>query len=569
MSSLSSSHRAKKLAIHFGVGASGKVASMLERQNLTGMAASQRDLGFGAIGTLGGGALAPDGNVCFFTGVPINGPDSGQIIDAESAARLFPEWDGAFAGVFWDAQREVLVIATDCLGMQPLYLREGDGELTLVSETKALAGDPDLAAWGAFISIGHPIGERSLLRDVRRVPPGSVLTWDRACGKLDVRRYWDWPEPTDAWRNYDFLGALEQDLRGYAAYGDPGTLLLSGGFDSRLLLFLLQRAQIPADALIVAHDDEHGDADGRLAEAVARLAGIRYRKARPPADFYSSPAYLDYLRASDVGFPSLDLFIARVASQIHDAAIWDGLAPGCVFMPLHQPEGGFDAYLQQEIRGLDSASWRGAKTLFKPEVSAAMYEGFSADLRAEVARVPQDMFGLARFVIGNRSRNRPAMNPLKVYANRTLAFTPGLSRGFMHHAAMIPFAEKLHGRLYRKLFARLGGRAISVPILSGGEWMAGTGANFALSRERIRDFVDGFRTRHPSLFPRARSAPRERSRLLGPHLLDGDDDWLDPAASASLHSMNADNSPTWQLLLHWRAWQWIHHGKPGTAFGAR
>src|SRR5699024_5330040 len=157
--------------------------------------------------------------------------------------------------------------------------------------------------------------------------------------------------------------SLEQDIRAYAAYGDPGTLLLSGGFDSRLLMCLLQRARIPADALIVAHADEWGDADGRLAEGVVKRSGMRYRKAEPPSDFFSSAAYLDYLNASDAGYPSLNLFIAKVASQIESLAVWDGLMPGFVFIPAHQPEGGFESYMQQEIRGGDSTIWQAARRL--------------------------------------------------------------------------------------------------------------------------------------------------------------------------------------------------------------
>jgi len=189
MTAIPDTFRAKKLAIHVGARDAGKIDAMLHRQNLAGMDVHQRDLPWGAIGHLGGCPLPPQGNVCFFTGLPINGPDPTQIVDADAAERLFPQYDGAFTGVFWDAQRKVLMIATDCLGMQPLYLRHGDGELTLVSETKAIPGDPDLAAWGAFISIGHPIGERSLGAGLRRAPPASILTYDPNCDQLEIRRY--------------------------------------------------------------------------------------------------------------------------------------------------------------------------------------------------------------------------------------------------------------------------------------------------------------------------------------------------------------------------------------------
>ncbi|HET8555190.1 MAG TPA: hypothetical protein VFL78_10215 [Rhodanobacteraceae bacterium] len=560
MNVVPTTHRASKLAIHFGADASQRVRTMLHRQNLGNQAISQRGLPSGAIGCLGHAEMPEQDNLLFFTGLPIHGPDIRQVADADTAARRLPDHDGAFAGVFWDEQRGILTVVTDCLGMQPLYMRHAEGELTLVSTTAAMHGDPDLAAWGAFISIGHPIGERSLMDGLQRVPPASILTWDSAQRRLEIRRYWHWPEPSGAWRDHDFLNALEQDVRAYAALGHHGTLLLSGGFDSRLLLFLLKRAGIPTEALIVAHADEYDDADGRLAEAVATGSNMRHRKVHPPADFFSSPAYLDYLRASDVGYPSLDLFIAKVASQIDDAAVWDGLAPGFVFMPLHQHEGGFDAYRQHEVRGRDSAIWRAARTLFKPEIAEAMFEGFSDDFRTETSRLPQDMHGLARFVIENRSRNRASMNPLKVYASRTDAYTPGLSKDFMNHAATIPFAEKRNGRFYRSLFARLDRQALATPFLSGGELMRGSSAGSTYWRERARAQFNAQRARHPRLFPGSPPPRAAHSAFLGAHLLEPDP-WLNPRLRDALKDVNADNYLAWKLLFHWKAWQWLHRGR--------
>lgn len=560
MNVVPAAHRVKKLAIHMGGGAGRQVESMLERQNLVGDASSQYDFDAGSIGCLGG-SLPTRGNACFFTGTPIHGPVVHTITDADAAVRLMPQYDGAFAGVFWDAGRETLVVVTDCLGMQPLYMRHVDGELTLVSETKAIQGSPDLAAWGAFVSIGHPIGERSLLQDLIRVPPASILTFDGKQGRMDIQRYWHWPDPSDDWRDFDFLDALEADMHAFAACGDPGTLLLSGGFDSRLLLFLMVRAGIPAHALIVAHDDEYDDADGRLAEMVVTSTGMPFRKVHPDPDFFSSSDYLEYLRASDVGFPSLDLFIAKVASHIHGTSVWDGLVPGFVFMPLHQPEGGFDAYLRQEVRGNDSAHWRAARLLFRREVCESMQDGFAQDLRAEVSRLPQDSHGLCRFVIENRSRNRASMNPMKVYANQGNAFTPGLSKDFMSHAAIIPVQRKRHGHFYRDLLGRLDPRCLDAPFISGGELMRGRWFSPAFARERLRRAYINQRSRHPSLFPGGSRGSIVRSSFLGEGLLEDHDRWLRDDVRQRLNEPSPVSALAWKLLFYWKAWRWCHEDK--------
>ncbi|NII11152.1 hypothetical protein [Oleiagrimonas sp. C23AA] len=540
-----------------GSDAGHRVADMLGRQHDDGRLATQRDVPGGSIGCLGA-AMPAQGHVCFFVGQPIRGPAVQNIVDADAAARLFPQYDGAFAGVFWDAERQWLVVVTDCLGMQPLYMRHVNGELTLSSQTRALRGDPDFAAWGAFLSLGHPIGARSLMQGLVRVPAASIVTFDVRRGTLDIRRYWQWPDPSDAWRGYDFLGSLEQDVRAGAAYGDPGTLLLSGGVDSRLLLFLLKRSVVPAQALIVAHQDEANDADGRLAQAVAKLAGMRFRRVYPATDFFSSQAYIDYLQASDVGFPSMELFIAKVASHLHGTAVWDGLVPGFVFMPLHQPEGGFKAYLREEVRGAGSAIWRAAKRLFRDEVYEAMREGFADDLRREVSHLSQDAYGLARFVIENRSRNRASMNPLKVYASQGDAFTPGLSKDFMAHAAIIPFEVKQRGHLYRQLLQKLDRRSLAVPFISGGELMPGRVPSLAYGVERLRQHYFQQRARHPRLFPKAGAYKVERSCFLGELLLQEDDAWLHEQVRERLRESGPDIEVAWKLLFHWKAWQWLH-----------
>lgn len=557
-----------KLAVRFG---SADLEAMLDRQNLNGAVHRLRRCGDGEIGCLGGSELPEQGNVLFFTGVPINAPAASRYVDAASAKTLFAQCDGAFVGVFWDAAEQVLVIATDCLGMQPLYLRHTDDELIVVSETKALSGPPDLAAWGAFISLGHPVGDRCLMEGLKRASPASILTYDSKRGSLTIERYWDWPPASDAWRHYDFLSALEADVRGYADYGIDAKLLLSGGFDSRLLLFVLKRAGLPVDALAVAHDDEHGNADGRLAARIARHAGVNFQSVRPPPDFFSSSAYLDYLVASDVGFPSHGLFIAKVASQIDAEALWDGLAPGFLFMPLHQPAGGFDAYLREEVNGWESGIWRATRQLFKPEIAAAMYEGFAQDIQSEFANLPRDGTGLTKFVIENRSRNRAAMNPLKVYANRSLAFTPGLSRELISHAVTIPFEEKKGGRFYRRLFARCDRRALSEPFLSGGELMPARRRTLTYYRERLKlEYYRSLR-RHPRLLElaSARSAAVDaRSEFLSERLFEHDS-WLSRGAFEKLRRDPDKHAAAWRLLFHWKAWQWVHSGRLNTVLNKK
>lgn len=177
------------------------------------------------------------------------------------------------------------------------------------------------------------------------------------------------------------------------------------------------------------------------------------------------------------------------------------------------------------------------------------------------------MTSLARFVIENRSRNRPAMNPLKVYANRARAFTPGLSKDFMAHAATIPFQEKQHGRFYRRLFDRLDKRALSVPFVSGGELLPGHHFSLSYYRECLRAEQSRYRSRYPRLFPGRRIAPPKRSSYLGEHLFEDDDGCINPSARGQMKTPETGNRLAWKLLFHWKAWQWLHAGVLDQALG--
>jgi hypothetical protein len=174
---------------------------------------------------------------------------------------------------------------------------------------------------------------------------------------------------------------------------------------------------------------------------------------------------------------------------------------------------------------------------------------------------------LARFVIENRSRNRPAMNPLKVYANRAHAFTPGLSKDFMAHAATIPFQEKLHGRFYRKLFASLDKQALSIPFVSGGALLPGRRFDSMYHGERFRAWVTKYRSRYPRLSLGTMRPNPSRSRFLDERLFAGTDAWLNPDACAKMGKPGANHYLTWKLLFHWKAWRWVHEGSLARALG--
>ncbi|MGW0770913.1 asparagine synthase (glutamine-hydrolyzing) [Streptomyces sp. NPDC002676] len=122
--------------------------------------------------------------------------------DSECIVHLYEEYGedlarhlrGMFALAVWDTGRQRLLLARDRVGKKPLYYRETAGSLAFASELKALstvAGsrrEVDPEALHHYLTYQYVPAPWSILRGVRKLPPGCLLTWQG--GQVQVRRYW-------------------------------------------------------------------------------------------------------------------------------------------------------------------------------------------------------------------------------------------------------------------------------------------------------------------------------------------------------------------------------------------
>ena len=551
-----------KLAVHIG---GRSAAEMMRRQNLAGLPTVTVEMSSGTIAGATNILRRQDGDVFATVGTPIRPVDPSRIVDVRSAEENLPSQDGAFASIYWNEAERKLVVVTDFLGLKPLYLMKRPGELLLASETKAWEAKPDAAGWGAFISFGHTIGDRTLLCGVERARPGTILVYDASSDSLRERCYWHWPKPKPGADLGGLVDTLKDTVREYAKYGEPGELLLSGGFDSRLILCLLKAADIPASALIVEHTEELMDADGRFASAIARRLNYPFRCVRSPRNFFSSSAYSDYLIASDAATPSLYLFISQLAQFIHGPTVWEGMIPGCTLKTSHQPPGGFDSFLRQECRSSDSGAWNNVREIFSRKFCDMMMEGFQADLLREIARYPDDGYGVTEFIFRNRHRNRIAINPLKVYESENHVFLPGMTRDFFDIVGSISFDIRRDSAMYLELLQRFFPAALSIPIVSGGVLFKPSVWSGSYYVNKATAAIERFTVNHPRVFRCLGYDPTasafKPSRFLDlTLLLDDDDPYIDSdrvreSARQGILSQNA-----YKLLFHWRAWHWVHRG---------
>jgi asparagine synthase (glutamine-hydrolysing) len=204
--------------------------------------------------------------------------------------RLLSRLRGMFALAIWDARRRRLLLARDRFGIKPLLYALDDRRLAFASELRALlrlrdvprALDPD--ALEQYLACNCVLGHRTMLRAVRRLPPGHLLL----AGPEGVRvERWgrDLPAAAGALRKQPLpaLAAearerLTDSVRAHLVADVPVGVLLSGGVDSGGLAALAARELgAPLRTFTVGFDEPSFDelADARL---VARRYGTDHRE---------------------------------------------------------------------------------------------------------------------------------------------------------------------------------------------------------------------------------------------------------------------------------------------------
>ena len=207
-------------------------------------------------------------------------------------AVLAQQLDGMFAFALWDEKRERLVLARDRLGKKPLYYWVGGSEVVFGSEIKAVLAHPGVprvlaeGAVGAYLSLGYVPSPYTFFEGVQSVPPGHVVTIDKA---LDVASatYWKPAIPgrdgvpraelglEEAAREVRRL--LTAAVKRRLVADVPVGAFLSGGMDSSSVVALMAiLSSTPVKTFTIGFEDSEQHDERAYARAVASQLGTEH-----------------------------------------------------------------------------------------------------------------------------------------------------------------------------------------------------------------------------------------------------------------------------------------------------
>jgi asparagine synthase (glutamine-hydrolysing) len=207
--------------------------------------------------------------------------------DTEVVLKAFARWGAAcvdrFRGMFafavWDRDEGRLFAARDRLGIKPLYYVDTPTGIAFASELRPLIAQGltsrrisprGLLGYLRFGSVQEP---DTLVEGVHLLPAGHVLQFQSR--ELKLRRYWDFPPPTERKMTFDeaveeIRPVLREAVKLRLVSDVPLGVFLSGGIDSSVITAIAaSELHRPVHTFTVTFDEKAYSEETYAAEVAA------------------------------------------------------------------------------------------------------------------------------------------------------------------------------------------------------------------------------------------------------------------------------------------------------------
>ena len=405
------------------------------------------------------------------------GSEGGYAVRGAKARRLghrVEDEDGREEGIFaeWRWDGEELQARTDPLGFYPLFYYATDRQVSVASSPLRLIAegapsDPDDRALGVFFRLGWFLNEDTPFRAIQVLPPDGRLRW-RGNGweVIGGPKVQSAASASRAEAVEGFIELFRRSVERCARSREAELVLpLSGGRDSRHILFELMRAGVPPSRCVTLSQRPRAgaDADARAAAAVAGAVGAEHTVLSP-----TSSQTRRQLRALSITHFCTDetweLMRLRDYCRSQRCAIMDGIAGDVLSrnkqftMPDRHRlcrEGRFEEVAREMIatderlRGYSPEDFIGRRTVRQhfPREQAEAYLAQTLSAFAEAADP------MSAFLFWNRTRREIALLPGALLTPAQQVLCPYLSRELVSFLSSLPFEATSDGALHDEVIA--------------------------------------------------------------------------------------------------------------------
>jgi asparagine synthase (glutamine-hydrolysing) len=198
-------------------------------------------------------------------------------------------FNGMFAFALFDADRDLLFLARDRLGVKPLHYAElADGALIFASELKGLLAhplfrrSPSPQAVEDYLAFGYVPDDSSIVAGVKKLPAGHFLLVQRGRPVPQPVRWWDVDfSPSSVRSQRQLKGELtehmRQAVRSRMIADVPLGAFLSGGVDSSAVVaFMAEASRNAVETCSIGFDEADHD-ETRYAQLVAERFATNHR----------------------------------------------------------------------------------------------------------------------------------------------------------------------------------------------------------------------------------------------------------------------------------------------------
>jgi asparagine synthase (glutamine-hydrolysing) len=166
----------------------------------------------------------------------------------ERGIDCFAKLDGMFSFALWDKKQRKLFLVRDNFGIKPLHYYYDGKRLVFCSEIKGILQDKkikrevDFQALHYFLNVRYIPGERTLLKNIYRLPPAHYLLFQP--GKMVIRKYWSLKikkagAKKESYYQEGIREHLRRAIKKQLISDVPVGVYLSGGMDSSSVVALM------------------------------------------------------------------------------------------------------------------------------------------------------------------------------------------------------------------------------------------------------------------------------------------------------------------------------------------